>query len=196
MNNLSSLNDNINSLVEVHASVSQHYATKHCEWPHFMDDIHDKLLKVIFDLRQMVSLNSDLLNASIQARAALPDAWSAVECNVPKEVIELLNKAICKAETAGYSSGPVAETKKPILAVTMDGGLIQSVVCNSPDLLQPLDVIIIDYDTEGTDKHELESVPQGDGTVTEAYCRLETISLAEIDLQSVHHQITGVKTTV
>ena len=38
-----------------------------------------------------------LLEACIQARAALPDAWAAVKCNVPEEVIELLDRAIAAA---------------------------------------------------------------------------------------------------
>ena len=40
----------------------------------------------------------DLLEALEQARAALPDAWAAHKDNVPKEVIELINKAIEKAK--------------------------------------------------------------------------------------------------
>lgn len=43
-------------------------------------------------------VNQELLEACIQARAALPDAWAAVQCNVPREVIELLNRAIEQAE--------------------------------------------------------------------------------------------------
>lgn len=106
MNNQSPIRTYINSLVEVHASVSGHYATKDCKWPLFMDTVHDELLKVIFGLRQMASLDvtTDLLKACIQARAALPDAWFAVQCNVPQEIVDLLNNAIFKAETAGYES--------------------------------------------------------------------------------------------
>lgn len=46
-------------------------------------------------------VQSELLNACIQARAALPDAWSAVQCDVPKDVIEILNSAISNAEESG-----------------------------------------------------------------------------------------------
>jgi len=42
-------------------------------------------------------VNQKLLEACIQARAALPDAWAAVNCNVPEEVIDLLNEAIALA---------------------------------------------------------------------------------------------------
>jgi len=41
----------------------------------------------------------ELLEACIQARAALPDAWAAVQCDTPKEVIDLLNRAIARAES-------------------------------------------------------------------------------------------------
>src|SRR3546814_2261299 len=39
----------------------------------------------------------DLFNALEQARAALPDAWAAVKCGVPREVIEIINAALAKA---------------------------------------------------------------------------------------------------
>lgn len=44
-------------------------------------------------------INKELLQACIQARAALPDAWAAVQCDTPKEVIDLLNRAIARAES-------------------------------------------------------------------------------------------------
>lgn len=44
-------------------------------------------------------INKELLEACIQARAALPDAWAAVQCDTPKEVIDLLNRAIARAES-------------------------------------------------------------------------------------------------
>lgn len=40
----------------------------------------------------------DLLAALEQARAALPDAWAAVKCDVPREVLELIDAAIAKAK--------------------------------------------------------------------------------------------------
>lgn len=45
----------------------------------------------------LIAAAPDLLYALEQARAALPDAWFAVGCNVPREVIDLINAAISKA---------------------------------------------------------------------------------------------------
>lgn len=41
-----------------------------------------------------------MLEALEQARAALPDAWFAVQCNVPTEVITLIDRAIAAAKAA------------------------------------------------------------------------------------------------
>lgn len=41
-----------------------------------------------------------MLEALEQARAALPDAWFAVKCDVPVEVIALVDRAIAAAKAA------------------------------------------------------------------------------------------------
>src|ERR1039457_6847674 len=51
----------------------------------------------------IISIIKSLLEACVQARAALPDAWFAVNCKVPTEVIDLLDKAIAAAEKAGFA---------------------------------------------------------------------------------------------
>lgn len=57
-------------------------------------------------------INKELLEACIQARAALPDAWAAVQCNTPKEVIDLLNRAIARAEKVGTQVEPITTTSR------------------------------------------------------------------------------------
>lgn len=54
-------------------------------------------------MAKLITIFNTLLEACVQARAALPDAWSAVNCKVPTEVIDLLNKAIFAAEKAGFA---------------------------------------------------------------------------------------------
>ena len=49
-----------------------------------------------------------LLAALKQARAALPDAWAAVACNVPHAVVEEINAAIAEAEAPGPRKGSTA----------------------------------------------------------------------------------------
>lgn len=91
----------INSLCEIHNTVAGFYATKLVEWPGFMENFNDKLLRAIDGLRQNRNITEDLLEACIQARAALPDAWFSEKCGVPVEIVYLLNEAIGNAERAG-----------------------------------------------------------------------------------------------
>ena len=51
-----------------------------------------------YAIGNLLAAAPDLLEACIQARAALPDAWFAAKCDVPRELIELLDAAISKAE--------------------------------------------------------------------------------------------------
>lgn len=54
-----------------------------------------------FTLESVADVTPELLEACIQARAALPDAWFAVSCGAPVEVINLLNNTINKAQSCG-----------------------------------------------------------------------------------------------
>ena len=80
------------------------------------------------------------------------------------------------------------EASPAYLAVVMNGGLVQSVVSNSD--LPDLNVLVIDYDAEGTNPEDLVSVPQADGTSARAWFSFYTIEAATIDLAAVVHQLT------
>lgn len=60
------------------------------------------------------------------------------------------------------------------LAVTMEGGIIQEILTEDSCLFG-VEVVIIDYDTEGADADQLTMIPQSDGKETKAWARLETI---------------------
>jgi len=45
--------------------------------------------------------HNELVNALEQARAALPDAWAAVKCKVPVDVLDLVDAAISNAKSQG-----------------------------------------------------------------------------------------------
>ncbi len=45
------------------------------------------------------------------------------------------------------------------ILVHIEGGLVQSV---SSDVLQDVEVVVVDYDTEGCDADEIYSIPQSD----------------------------------
>jgi len=68
------------------------------------------------------------------------------------------------------------------IAVVLEGGMVQAVVADHPSLLG-IEVIIIDYDTEGTERPV--PVPQPDGGTTYAIVRFEGVNRADIDLQAV-----------
>jgi hypothetical protein len=61
-----------------------------------------------------------------------------------------------------------------MIVITLEGGLVQSVSSDDPDLVGKA-VTIIDYDAEGADPDEVERVPQGRGRTADA-----TISRHEV----------------
>lgn len=67
-------------------------------------------------------------------------------------------------------STAAAETK---VVLWMDGGLVQGVMAATP-----LELYVLDYDTEGADKEELTDIPQADGKTAQAYTGIWS---AEVD---------------
>lgn len=51
------------------------------------------------------------------------------------------------------------KTKRGPIAVVIEGGIVQA-ICTDDEQLQGVDVLVIDYDTEGADESELTDVPQ------------------------------------
>jgi hypothetical protein len=79
---------------------------------------------------------------------------------------------------------PPAPAAKPILGIIVQGGLVQLVVSNTPDLIDAK-VLVIDYDdTDSADQDEILMVRQADGSDTPAVGHVEGISLATIDLET------------
>jgi hypothetical protein len=79
----------------------------------------------------------------------------------------------------------------PILAVVMEGGVIQAIVSDIPERFKDIAAIVIDYDTDGASKEDLVDVPQPDGTVAVAYvCGIEVHS-ASIGLDQVKMNLDG-----
>jgi hypothetical protein len=77
------------------------------------------------------------------------------------------------------------------LAVVMEGGPVQSVVSNT--VLPDLNVLVIDYDTQGANPDDLVSVPQPGGGAVKAWSSLFAIVEASIDLATVVHQLTAIQ---
>lgn len=74
---------------------------------------------------------------------------------------------------------------KPALAVVLQGGLVQAIVSNHPELMKGWNVLVIDYDTEGAEEGEIFQVPQEDGTISKALARFEAVEEAGIHLEQV-----------
>jgi ParB-like chromosome segregation protein Spo0J len=77
------------------------------------------------------------------------------------------------------------------IAIVLEGGMIQSVITDDPSL-RDVDVMVIDYDTDGADEQSIIHVPQPDGhynPMEEAYAYFETIDASALDLEDVQHRI-------
>ena len=75
-----------------------------------------------------------------------------------------------KKLTIPSTADMVVETEDIRLVVQVEGGIIQDICSNLP---VPIQIYIIDYDTEGADLDELMTTPDGDefvGHLGEARC--------------------------
>ncbi|MBK1871589.1 hypothetical protein [Taklimakanibacter albus] len=77
------------------------------------------------------------------------------------------------------------EQALPILAIVVEGGIVQAVVSDKPGLVKLRDLMVIDYDAEGADLDEISLVPQEGGTDAEAIVVSHSISLARINLAGI-----------
>lgn len=58
-----------------------------------------------------------------------------------------------------------AVSKKPRVIVTIEGGVVTSILSDVE-----IDTIVVDYDTDGADENDLKEIPQGtQGPVEDAY---------------------------
>jgi hypothetical protein len=78
---------------------------------------------------------------------------------------------------------------EPILAVTIEGGVVQAVVSDYPEFLPSMNVVVIDYDTRGMQVSEMIRVPQEDGSISTADVTVHEINKARINLTAVLDQV-------
>ena len=81
------------------------------------------------------------------------------------------------------------EHEPPAVAIILEGGLVQCIVSDRPGGIQSMNVMVLDYDTEGADEDELLQVPQKDGSVSTATGRYLGFDQAEIGLAEVMEQL-------
>lgn len=79
----------------------------------------------------------------------------------------------------------MTKSKGPMLCIVLEGGMVQSVVTNDLNALSDLQIMVIDYDTDGADDRDLIQVRQQDGKMAEAYGHHDTLEQSGIDLGEV-----------
>jgi hypothetical protein len=81
------------------------------------------------------------------------------------------------------------EIDDPTMAVIIEGGVVQAVVSDYPEILPPMNVIVIDYDTRGMQETEMIRVPQEDGSISTADVTAHVINQSTINLKDVLRQL-------
>jgi hypothetical protein len=79
-----------------------------------------------------------------------------------------------------------ANQPAPYLGIVLQGGIIQSIVSDQPEVMADWKVMVIDYDTESTPDEDLVSVPQSDGSESKAWSYLDSVTQTAINLQAVY----------
>jgi hypothetical protein len=74
----------------------------------------------------------------------------------------------------------------PYLGIVLQGGIVQAIISDQPELMADWKVMVIDYDTESTPDEDLVSVPQSDGSDSKAWVYLDSVTQIAIDLKAVY----------
>lgn len=122
-----------------------------------------------------------------RALGVLEAAWDFIE-NVPEDDPQRNDKFFALREKVRNVIWE-KEIADPILAVTMEGGVVQAVVADHPECLPPINIVVIDYDTTGMQESEMIRVPQDDGSISTADVTAHQINEAKINLKEVLNQL-------
>lgn len=87
----------------------------------------------------------------------------------------------------GVDGVPPDGTSPPTLAIVIDGGIVQTVVTDHPELFSDVRCVIVDYDVDAADPLDdsIGVVVQQDGTLSDAYIQETMIDRSGIDLKEV-----------
>lgn len=126
-------------------------------------------------------------NRESEALAVLKACWEFIE-NVTDEDPERTDKFFALRERVRNVLSD-RRHEPPTVAVILEGGLVQCIVSDRPNDIQSMNLMVLDYDTEGVDKEELLQVPQKDGSISTATGRYVGFDYAEIGLTVVMDQL-------
>lgn len=79
-----------------------------------------------------------------------------------------------------------AAASLPLVAVVIEGGMVQDIISDKPGFFDGIDFLIIDYDDESADEKDLVDVPQADGSIADALVHDRAVCSAGIDIAAVH----------
>lgn len=142
------------------------------------------LSELIPDVREHLDSEE---NHESEALAVLKACWDFIE-NVNDEDPERTDKFFALRERVRNVLSD--RRHEPLtVAVILEGGLVQCIVSDRPNDIQPMNLMVLDYDTEGVDEEELLQVPQKDGSISTATGRYVGFDYAEIGLSAVMDQL-------
>lgn len=122
-------------------------------------------------------------NAAAMLREAV-DAWPQFDTDHEQvSGADLVEWFAAWRERARVDCASAMAATAPLgpVAIVIEGGLVSS-VCTKDKRLHGVQIAVIDYDADGMDDDEIETVLQGDGTESEASVRVDQIEPAEIDI--------------
>lgn len=126
-------------------------------------------------LKTIAAIGGNLPDESLTDRTGPNDAAA-------RGIMYVTAREIARAAIAKIEADPPPSEPLPRLAIILEGGIVQDVVSDHPDLIKLESLYVIDYDTEGADVDDLLPVPQGGGGTADAAIYQPNITRAEIDL--------------
>jgi hypothetical protein len=144
------------------------------------------LSEFIPDVREHLDDNE---NRESESLGVLKACWDFIE-NVSDEDPERTDKFFALRERVRNVLSERRQ-KPPTVAIILEGGLVQCIVSDRPNGIQPMNLMVLDYDTEGADEEELLQVLQKDGSVSSATGRYLDFDKADIGLDAVMDQLDG-----
>lgn len=92
-----------------------------------------------------------------------------------------------RASGAGVDQTSIRSVKQCTrLAVVLEGGIVQAVIADQPDVAP--DVAVVDYDTDGYESEELRHITQSDGSQSKALVVEHYVEPAGIKLDEVFQE--------
>lgn len=148
-----------------------------CEAVNFLSEFIPKVRKHLDDNE----------NRESESHRVLKACWDFIE-NVTNEDLERSDKFFALRERVRNVFSEQRH-EPPIVAIILEGGLVQCIVSDRPGNLPPMNIMVLDYDTEGADEEELLQVPRMDGSVATATGRYLVFEKADIGLAAVMDQL-------